>query len=250
MTIELTSAANLSLFTLAFFMASFVKGITGLGFSTTCLAILAIFVGVKTALPLIIVPSLVSNIVVMVDAGNFRPVVKRFWLLYVATIPGVIIGLFFLALVQPAILGAILGCVLIVYSIFALLQPNFRLPLWLEKPLLPITGFLTGVINGTSGSQVMPVLPFLISLHLSKDQFVQAINLSFSICTLIMIVGLNQLNLITIETMVISVVGVVPMLIGLKFGSTVRKVLSPNLFRIFVLCFLIFSGVILLSGLL
>ncbi len=250
MVLELATISNLSLFAFAFFMASFVKGITGLGFSTTCLAILAIFVGVKTALPLIIIPSLVSNIVVMVDAGQFRPVLKRFWPLYVSAIPGVVIGLIFLSLVETVFLGAILGSVLIIYSIFALLQPEFKLSTRFEKPLSPLTGFFTGVINGISGSQVMPVLPFLMSLHLTKDQFVQAINLSFSICTLIMIVGLNQLNLISFETMAISVVGVIPMLIGLKIGSIVREMLSQNIFRILVLCFLIFSGIVLIFKLL
>ena len=244
---EITSVEYLSLFAFAFFLASFVKGITGLGFSTTCLAIIALFVGVKTALPLIIVPSLVSNIIVMIDAGNFRLVIKRFWPMYISTIPGVILGLIVLAVVQPVILSAILGVVLIIYSIFALIRPNFKLATQLERPLAPLTGFTTGVINGTSGSQVMPVLPYLMSLHLSKNQFVQAINLSFSICTFMMILGLTHLKLITLETMLISIVGVIPMLIGLKIGSLVRSMLSQEFFRILVLCFLIISGILLIA---
>ena len=169
--------------------------------------------------------------------------------MYISTIPGVIIGLIVLAVVQPVILSAILGVVLIIYSIFALIRPNFKLVTQLERPLAPLTGFITGVINGTSGSQVMPVLPYLMSLHLSKDQFVQAINLSFSICTLIMILGLTHLKLITPETMLISIVGVIPMLIGLKIGSIVRRMLSQEFFRILVLCFLIISGILLIAKL-
>ena len=56
-----------------------------------------------------------------------------------------------LAVVLPVILSAILGVVLIIYSIFALIRPNFKLTTQLERPLAPLTGFTTGVINGTSG---------------------------------------------------------------------------------------------------
>ena len=39
-----------------YMFAATAKGITGLGFSTTCLPILALFLGLKEALPLVIIP--------------------------------------------------------------------------------------------------------------------------------------------------------------------------------------------------
>lgn len=55
----------------AFFTASFLKGLTGLGFSTICVAILAVFIDLKLAVPLVFIPSLSSDILVMIDAGRF-----------------------------------------------------------------------------------------------------------------------------------------------------------------------------------
>jgi hypothetical protein len=37
--------------------------------------------------------------------------------------------------------------------------------------LLP-SGFVTGTINGIIGSQVMPILPYLLALDLNRDVFV------------------------------------------------------------------------------
>ena len=61
-----------------FFFAAFVKGITGLGFSTSALALLALTIGIKAALPLLIIPSLTSNAIVMVQTSHFREMLIRF----------------------------------------------------------------------------------------------------------------------------------------------------------------------------
>lgn len=56
----------------AYLVAAFVKGATGLGFSTSALPILALGLGLKSAMPLVIIPSLVSNAIVMMQAGHFE----------------------------------------------------------------------------------------------------------------------------------------------------------------------------------
>ena len=55
------------------FIAAFLKGITGLGFSTICLGMLANIIPLPVAIPMVIIPSLSSNVIVMVQAGHFRP---------------------------------------------------------------------------------------------------------------------------------------------------------------------------------
>lgn len=54
----------------AYLVAAFVKGATGLGFSTSALPILALGLGLKSAMPLVIIPSLVSNAIVMMQATS------------------------------------------------------------------------------------------------------------------------------------------------------------------------------------
>ncbi|MEP3280599.1 MAG: sulfite exporter TauE/SafE family protein [Stappiaceae bacterium] len=249
MIIDLFSPEHLILFATAYFIAALVKGLTGLGFSTTALAILALFIGVKPALPLMLIPSLVSNVLVMVDAGHFYSVTRRFWPLYLATIPGVVIGLGTLSLISPTLAAAILGCVLIIYGLFALSKPGFALSGRLERRLAIPTGILTGIVNGMTGSQVMPVLPYLMALRLAPDQFVQAINISFSLCSLVMAAGLAGLGWITQEAVLISIFGLVPMFVGLKIGTVVRRRLSIGLFRTLVLCLLIIFGLLLIGKL-
>ena len=122
----------------AFFFAAFVKGTTGLGFSTACLPILAMTIGLKATLPLLIIPSLASNVVVMRDAGHFNETVRRFWPLFLGAVPGLVVGLWLLTWVDQAHAGAVLGLVLIGYGAFTLANPHLRLPQRLVRPSAPM----------------------------------------------------------------------------------------------------------------
>ena len=230
----------------AFFFAAFSKGITGMGFATTCLPVIALAMGLEVALPLVLVPSVASNIIVQVEVGHFRESVRRFWPMVVAAMIGVVIGLVLLTWMEARAAGAALGVVLFVYGLFALKTPNLTLPPHLEKPLGPVTGLTTGVINGLTGSQLMPVLPYLMALHLDRERFVQAINCSFTSSSIVMAIGLSKIGLMNVETALVSTIGVIPVWVGLKLGGKIRRRLAPELFRKLVIYMLMASGVLLL----
>ena len=193
----------------AFFFAAFSKGITGMGFATTCLPIIALAMGLEVALPLVLVPSVASNIIVQVEAGHFRESIRRFWPMLIAGMLGVVIGLVLLTWMEARAAGAALGVVLIVYGLFALKTPN-------------------------------------LTLHLDRERFVQAINCSFTASSIVMAVGLSKIGLMTTETALVSAIGIAPVWIGLKLGGNIRRRLTPEIFRKLVIYMLMASGVLLL----
>ncbi|MGB0683303.1 MAG: sulfite exporter TauE/SafE family protein [Magnetovibrionaceae bacterium] len=233
----------------AFFVAGFIKGASGLGFSTSCMPLLTFLVGLKGALGLIILPSLASNLMVMRDAGGFQTAVKRFWPLYLSLLPGLALGLFLLGAVDQIWAGAALGIVLIGYGLFTLsrgqevrLRPGLESSKW----MLP-TGITTGFVNGLTGSQVMPMMPYLLALGLQPGLFVQAINISFTFSTLVMVAGLAKLDILSVSSGVIGLMGLLPVFVGVKFGGIVRRRLNDKTFRKLVLMVLIALGIGLLT---
>ena len=236
------SGEELAIVAAVFFFAAFVKGITGLGFSTTCLPFLVLAFGLKATLPLLIIPSLASNAIVMRDAGHFRETLRRFWPLFLAALPGVAAGLWLLDTVDVRMSAAVLGVVLAGYCLFALANPHLMLPSALERPLAPLVGLLTGLINGVTGSQVMPVLPYLLSLKLDPNRFVQAINCSFSLSSIVMAIGLSRLGLMNLETAALSVAGLIFVYAGVALGNRARRALKPDQFRVAVLVMLMALG--------
>lgn len=92
----------------------------------------------------------------------------------------------------------------------------------------------------------MPAVPFLMSLHLGRNAFIQAANCSFTMSSLIMMAGLGYLGLFTGTDVVISTLGVGCVVLGVKFGTTIRETLSEKAFRNVVLTMLTMMSISLL----
>ncbi|MFK7944475.1 MAG: sulfite exporter TauE/SafE family protein [Paracoccaceae bacterium] len=244
---EIYSAPEVLFIFAIYFMAASAKGVTGLGFSTMCLAPLALVVGLKSALPLLIIPSISTNIMVMVGVGHFGATIRRFWPMLLATVPGLLVGLWLLDSVNGGAAGAVLGLVLLLFVAFSWSRPDMRLPATWERPLQPVSGALTGLVNGVTGSQVMPSMPFMMSLHLERNMFVQAINCSFTLSSMIMVAGLAKLGLMTWEAVIVSTIGTAFALIGIRVGERIRDQLSPDQFRIGILAVLSVMGLALIA---
>lgn len=239
-------AGQVAVIALAYLAAGTVKGMTGLGFSTTCLPILVFAVGLKDALPLVLVPSLASNILVMAEARHFRATVAAFWPLFLAQLPGIALGLWLLSAIDGRLAAAGLGIVLVAYAGFSLARPALALPDRIAVPLRAPVGLATGFVNGVTGSQVVPVVPYMLALALPAPRFVQAVNCSFTLSSLAMAVGLSSLGLMTPLAVLVSVLGILPSAIGAWAGTRARGRLTPAGFRTAVLVVLMALGAVLI----
>lgn len=225
-----------------FFLAAFLKGITGLGFATVCLGLLTSFLDIRLAIPLVFLPSLTSNLLVMKEAGRFGESLQRFWPLYLSSVPGLLLGMWLLGWGSLSLVKAILGLVLICYGIWGLCLGITTLSArWGKHLLLPV-GVTSGFINGATGSQIMPILPYLMSLGLDKNLFVQTLNTSFTFSTMIMMVGLGKIGILTLPVTLLSATGIIPVAVGIRLGSRVREKVSETLYRRMVLMLLILLG--------
>lgn len=112
---------------LLFFIAASLKGLTGLGFAALSLPIISSFIDVSLAIPLIIIPSLASNVLDIAQTGRFGDSIRRFWLLYVAAFPGLYFGVSLLSTAPDDISRIVLGTMSILYVLFLLLNVNFSI---------------------------------------------------------------------------------------------------------------------------
>ncbi|MBT8333704.1 MAG: TSUP family transporter, partial [Deltaproteobacteria bacterium] len=131
------------------------------------------------------------------------------------------------------------------YTLFALSNRPFRLSGDWERKLKIVVGLSTGFVNGLTGSQIMPVLPFLMSLNLHRMVFVQAINISFTLSSIVMLFGMNHLGYLTANTFWIAVISLVPVLVTVHGAGILRNRLSGALYRNLILIFLLIMGAIL-----
>jgi len=230
----------------AVFMASFLKGLTGMGFSTLCVPLLCLRFPITTAMPIVIIPSVISNLTVMREAGDFKKVLMQFKLLYIAVFPGLVFGLFILNNIKNDDAKLVLGITLLLYSIWGMAKSDFRLNDKNEKLLKIPTGFLTGLINGVTGSQVMPLLPYMLSVRLSTNELVQAVNISFTMSSFVMLTGLSFSGFVNIQVIFSAVVSLISVFVGVKIGAGIRRRVKEGMFKKFVLIFLMIAALLMI----
>jgi len=243
---QLWAPDNLAIIALTFMLAGFVKGVVGLGLPTVSLALLTAAFGLKTAIVLMIVPSLVTNIWQGVVGGNFKVLMKRLWPMFAAAAVCTWFATAAFKVADPRMLAMLLGVLIAVYAGLALVTPQVPPPGRFEPWMGPLMGGLTGVASGLTGSFVVPAVLYMQALGLSRDQLIQAMGLSFTFATLILGLSFSGRGMMATDGVLISATGLIPAAVGMVIGQRVRRRFSETLFRrVFFLSLLIVGAYII-----
>ena len=101
---------------------------SGSACALTAIAVLTLSMGLREAVPLIIVPVLITNVWQMTRGGTPVPIFKRFWTMIVLLGIGAWLGTVLLFVIDETLVGALLGVVIIVYSLVNIFAVRFRIP--------------------------------------------------------------------------------------------------------------------------
>jgi uncharacterized membrane protein YfcA len=224
-------------------VAGFIKGTTGLGYSTCALPFLVSAVGLRSAIVIVPIPALAANLGLLFGAGNVRETFSRFWIFYAATAPGILCGTMLLAWVDQKLATKVLGVVTVGFVVYSVIRPNVTMPSRLERPLQLPAGLMNGLLTGLTGSQVMPLLPYMLALKLDADRFVQAVNIAVVTASLILALALLISGLMTWQLAVFSALGVAPAFWGGALGNRLRPRIPTRTFRTAVLVMILLMGV-------
>jgi hypothetical protein len=171
------------------------------------------------------------------------PRFSRRWPLYLATLPGIGVGIVLLGWVDQAVATRVLGVLIVLYALMTLLRPSFSLPKSLERPFQIPVGLVNGVLTGLTGSQVMPLMPYMLSVRMEADQLVQAVNIAVITASVFLAVGLLSSGLMSPPSLVLSAAAVVPALLGVEIGNKIRRYIPKEALRILILAVLALIGV-------
>lgn len=231
-----------TLLVLVFLLAGLVKGVTGMGLPTVAMGLMGMVMSPATAAAVLLMPSLVTNVWQCASGGQAVALLRRFWLMLLAIALATSAGMGLLVYADPAKSSGALGMALLVYALYALLAPSVRLPPHWERPLAPLMGFLTGLITGATGVFVMPAVPYLQALDLDKEALVQMLGLSFTVSTLALAAGLYWQGALQFEQFGVSMLAIVPALLGMWLGQCIRARISAKRFKQVILVFLALLG--------
>lgn len=227
---------------IAFVAAGCVKGVIGLGLPLTAIAILTTTIGLREAIPLIVVPVLVTNAWQASRGGALMLHFRRFWSMNLLLCAGTWGGTVLLFMIDPSISLLVLGAVIIVYVLVNLFAVSARVRAGHEVWLSPAVGLFSGVLTGVTGSVGVPVAVYFQALGLEKEAFLQAISLTFLLAALTWIPALASQSAYDLETALASSAALAPAFAGMWIGGRIRGRLSEDRFRIGVMIFLLIVG--------
>lgn len=224
-----------------FVLAGGVKGVTGMGLPTVAMSLLGLWMAPLQAAALLVVPSLATN-VAQCRGPHLRSLSARLWpgWLAIAIVTAAAPGFDAAASAESA--RRLLGAILIVYGARGLWRPTLPDLSARGRWLSAAAGAATGVVTAATAVFVLPWVPYLQSLRLSKDEMVQALGLSFTVATLALAIRVQAsapLWWLSASGFVTVCVALAGAFAGLKRGESLRgrfagRAFQKALFLVFV----------------
>ncbi|MBV4460439.1 sulfite exporter TauE/SafE family protein [Pseudomonas sp. COR58] len=214
-----------------FFLAGSVKGVIGLGLPTVAMGLLGLAMAPAQAAALLIVPATLTNLWQLAFGGHLPGLVKRLWPMLLSVFLGTGVGTLWLGMAGGQWVVRGLGAALLLYALYGLWLPALRVSRRHEPWLGPVCGAVTGVITSATGVFVIPAVPYLQALGLSRDELVQALGLSFTVSTLALAGGLLWRGALGGAEFGASWLALVPAMLGMGFGQWLRRRISATLFK-------------------
>lgn len=213
------------------FVAGFSKGMFGMGLPTISLGLLSLLMVPVEAATLIVIPTLVTNAWQYLTGSHRLAMARRFATLLLGVSVGTVAGIGFLTDSNTALVSLALGTVLLLYAIVGLLASQLTIDANAERWASPLTGVLTGIVNGATGVSVMPLVPYLNSISLERDELIQAMGLVFMTAMIALASCLAWSGHLQIASAGASTVALIPVFFGMYAGQSTRTRLPAPQFR-------------------
>ena len=215
----------------AFIVAGIAKGAIGMGMPPIAIGLMSFAVPLESAIAIMVVPTMVTNIWQAIYGGGFRPLMRRFGSMAATAMVGILaVGYLLSDLGSPSTAGWV-GVLLVLYSLIALTPYRPRVPRRAEPWANPLIGLASGAVAGSTGVAAVPFLPYMQSLDMDRHELVQALGIMFVFITGMLAVSLALHGAYHLTTSVAGIAAIAPTMVGVWLGQHARRRLSAETFR-------------------
>lgn len=211
-------------------LGGIVKGATGAGAPVVAVPVLALFYGVDFAVTTMMVPNLLSNVWQGWAYRRDRLPGRFSYFFGAAGMAGAAAGTWLLATLSPDLLKLAVACIVVLYIVFRLARPGWRLAMSAAITLAGPVGFLGGVMQGAAGMSGPVSISFLNALRLERPVFIGTISLFFVAMSLSQVPALFALGIMTGERLLISFGALAVTGLFMPVGSWMARHVSKETF--------------------
>jgi uncharacterized membrane protein YfcA len=239
MSIEWTSVQVVAVI----FVATVIRSAFGFGEALIAVPLLALLMPVEVAAPLAVLLSITVAGVVVIQDWHKIHVRSAGWLIFF-TLFGIPCGLLVLTTVAEAIVKALLGIVIIAFSLYCLLS---RTQLELKTDRLAwVFGFSAGVLGGAYGMNGPPLVVYGALRRWSPEQFRATLQGYFLPASLVGMVGYWLAGLWVPAVTRYFILSLLPAIAAIFLGRAINQRLDGGRFLRYVHIGLMMVGAVLL----
>lgn len=227
-------------------VAAMVKGAIGFGFPLLAVPLLSAIMGPKVAIPVVAIPTLLSNFLV-VRRGGAGEASGPLWALLAGTGVGAVVGALLLGAVHPKLAAGLVGGVAALYVVATELRLTLRVPATSVRRAGPAFGLVAGLMGGVTGISSPLLASYLHMLRLGKREFVFWITMTFFVVNIAQVIVYFRLGLYTGPALTTALVACVPMVIGTLAGLALQDRIEPKWFERIVLAVVCLASATLIA---
>lgn len=232
---------------IVFLAAGTVKGISGMGLPTISMALLSLLMPPAKAAILMVLPSLTTNIAQCIGP-HWRSLLRQLWPLWLGLVLFTVFSPFGGVETAGKHATVFLGLVLAGYGVWGLLKPALPDGRKYAQWIGGAAGAISGIVSAATGVFVIPMVPYLQSLHLSKERFIQGLGISFMLATVALMTRIGIANVSEFAANIPGcAVAVSAAFIGLWIGVKARDRLNPLQFQRALYSVFVVLGMLMVS---
>jgi len=223
------------------FFSGVVHGLSGFGFALVAVPMLVLFIAPKTAIPIVLLFTVLVNIPVLLEARKWLDI-KRFLPLIISAIVGMPLGTYLLIALPVNMLKLIIGFAVVPFSIA--LMFGFKKKIQNEKIATIPIGFVSGFLKAAISIGSPPIVLFFSNQGMQKQAFRANLVLYFLVLNIAALISYIVTGLISREVVQYTVFFLPAMLLGVLVGMALTKKINELFFRRIVLSIVTLSGIL------
>ena len=228
-----------------FLFAGIIKGFLGIGLPAAAMAFLTLVMDPTIAISLLTLPIIFTNVMQYTRCKNPGPIARKYWIFAFSIVVSIFLTSFFILSYPKALLTTSIGLAMIAFSLTQMFGTKF--PIGDGYGWHIGVGLFSGILGGLSSIWSPPVAMYLLARNVEKSEFIGATGFLFLAGSLPLALGLALAGVLTADTVLHSLIGLVVVLAGFRIGEALRQFVPQGMFRQIVLWAFLIMGTRLIA---
>ncbi len=225
------------------FISALTRSTFGFGDALIAMPLLAFFIDIKIATPLIALIAFFIAISILVK--NWKKVeFKSAWRLILASLTGIPIGLWYLDDINENVIKLVLGIIVLLFAIYSILKPKLH-QLKGEKYAW-IFGFIAGILGGAYNTNGPPIVIYSSLKKWNPQNFRATLQGYFFTTGIMVIAGHGIAGNFTGEVLTYFAYCIPIVIFAIVLGARINKKIPVERFHKYIYFILVILGIMLI----